>query len=190
MTYFQAYGGVKALVRSRPLWVALLLMIPSYFSWAHRGWWEAVTSVLPNILGFTLGGMTLLLGFGDAAFRKALIRSRTKDGISSYVSLAASFMHFLVVQTSALLVALIAASIAKGVPGPITNSAVRAVLCAGSFVGYLLFVYGLLLALSSAGWVFRLATTAVRNGLHDDDPLPTMVTPSPNRPEAAGEVPK
>ncbi len=41
-----------------------------YPSWSHKGWWNDILSLMPNLLGFSLGGFAMWIAIGDEAFKK------------------------------------------------------------------------------------------------------------------------
>src|SRR6185295_12041303 len=59
--YWQAYGGWRALFRSLYLHVAIIITCLLWGRWTMAGWWEMPLAVLPNIIGFSVGGYALLL---------------------------------------------------------------------------------------------------------------------------------
>ncbi len=154
--YWQAYGGAKALIKSPYLHLAfLLLLITSHF-WLTDKWWEQSISILPNLLGFSLGGFAMFLGFGDEKFRAILAESDGNNETSPYESLCASFVHFIVVQFLALTIALIAKSLDFWMPMP---ELMRQMLIWCEFffsgLGYLLFFYSITSMLAATMAVFR-----------------------------------
>jgi len=70
--YWSAYGGHKSLVKSPYLHVSLLLTLLSWHTWSEPGWWEHPKGALPDLLGFTLGGLAILLGLTEGRVVKAL----------------------------------------------------------------------------------------------------------------------
>ncbi|NDV20863.1 hypothetical protein GO013_15740 [Pseudodesulfovibrio sp. JC047] len=71
-------------------------------------------SILPDILGFSLGGYVIMVGFGDTEFIEALRGRESKEsGPSIYMKINATFVHFIVVQAITLFMAL--ASSAMGI---------------------------------------------------------------------------
>lgn len=168
--YWAAYGGWSELFGSFYFRAAVLVTALTWGSWTARGWWDTVTAVLPNVLGFTLGGYAILLSFGDEKFRTLLAASKAESldqgasgSPSPYRQLSASFLHFIVIQSFAL----IAALIAKGLDTVdqrirphlecTSLGLLRAFEFIASFVGYLLFVYALFAAIAASFFVFRLS---------------------------------
>jgi len=70
--YFQAYGRWKEAFFSPYLHVAAVLAILTPGIWARQGWWDIPLGVLPNVIGFTLGGYAILITFGDERFKTLL----------------------------------------------------------------------------------------------------------------------
>lgn len=159
--YWRAYGGAKALRRSPYLHLAALALVATYATWSVPDWWDQVISVLPNLLGFTLGGFAMFLGFGDEKFRALLAESDedSPDEPSLYISLCATFVHFILIQILALLCALLAKSWWFVFDWP---DAVRLILpylnLLGGAIGYGLFLYAVTSVLAATMHVFRIAT--------------------------------
>lgn len=173
-TYWSAYGGLDALVRSLYLLAAVILLVFTYPTWGRPfflsqpldpAWWDQSISVLPNLLGFTLGGFAIFIGFGDEKFRAALAAppdencEAEKDLASVYVSLCATFVHFILVQMLALIIAVLAKTWWFYAPWmeplrlqlPYLNAV-------GGAVGYGLYLYALMTVLAATMHVFRIST--------------------------------
>jgi hypothetical protein len=109
--YWEAYGGRSALFRSGFFWVSLgVALVCTAFMTKNFSWHELAISILPDLLGFSLGGYVIMVGFGDVDFLEAL-RGRTGNGPSTYMKMNAAFVHFLVVQTITLLLAILSSSL-------------------------------------------------------------------------------
>jgi hypothetical protein len=159
--YWKAYGGKKALVSSPYLHLALVLLVATFATWSKNDWWNDVISTLPNLLGFTLGGFAMFLGFGDEKFR-ALLAEPDEDEPnepSLYVSLCSTFVHFIVIQVLALICALMAKSWWFFYEWP---ESIRLALpwlnLIGGALGYCLFLYAVSSVLAATMHVFRIAT--------------------------------
>lgn len=158
--YWRAYGGRGALLRSPYLHLAGLLLVATYATWSAKDWWDQVISVLPNLLGFTLGGFAVFLGFGDEKFRSLLAEPDEDelDAPSLYVKLCATFVHFILVQVIALLSAILAKSWWFFFAWP---DSVRLVIpwmnLIGGALGYGLFLYAVTSVLAATMHVFRIA---------------------------------
>lgn len=173
--YWRAYGGLSAMLRSPYLHGALLLLVLTANTWLHLAWWDSVVDALPNLLGFTLGGFAIFIGFGDESFRAVLSEPDSEDDpkkATIYVSLCATFVHFIVVQISALIFALVAGSL--NFYSPLVDGFRYWIelgnILAGA-VGYLLYLYALTSVLAATMHVFRIASmyesfkgVQVRNG--------------------------
>jgi hypothetical protein len=63
-------------------------------------------SIVPNLLGFSIGAMAVVLAFPTTTIFKIIAEEGRED--SYYMDLVAKFAHFVFVQVFALIVALIA----------------------------------------------------------------------------------
>jgi hypothetical protein len=99
-------GGWRSTFRSGDFWITLGVTVLCFNFWRNDIWWDQVISVLPNLLGFTLGGFAIFLGFGSESFKTML--SDEDELKSPYVSVSAAFLMFVAFQVLALLYALVA----------------------------------------------------------------------------------
>src|SRR4051812_44736417 len=97
--YWRDFGGVRALLNSPYVWSSFGITVMLSPFWAKDGWWETVYSIVPSLLGFTLGAYAILVAFGNERFLK-LITTKLAGGaeLSAYESTSAAFVHFVVVQ--------------------------------------------------------------------------------------------
>ncbi|MGP1628334.1 MAG: hypothetical protein ACTS8S_00075 [Giesbergeria sp.] len=170
--YWTAYGGSSALLRSPYLHVAILLLALTWNTWwspsclagaACSAWWDQSIAVLPNLLGFTLGGFAIFIGFGDEKFRALLADPRKVEEAAVplstiYVELCASFVHFILIQALAVLFAVVAKAWWFYTPfvDPVRNWLPYLNGVAGAF-GYGLFLYALTSVVAATMHVFRIA---------------------------------
>jgi hypothetical protein len=153
--YWRIYGGVKGLARSALLWLACVLALLGYTD----RWAELILKVSPFLLGSTLAGYVVIVCLSD---RKPLsllvpVKSRTSPEDSVFMDLNAKFIHFVSVQTIALLYATAFSS------SPV--SGLIALLLSGvglsfnplSFLGCWLLYYSFLTAPAAALAVFAVA---------------------------------
>lgn len=157
--YWAIYGGRAALLRSPYFHFSVALTAVTFNSWFYEKWWLTVISVLPNLLGFTLGGFAIFLGFGDEKFKQIISGTSATESrdFSPYLSVSATFLHFVVVQVTALLWALVASALNFDLPGKDLSLIGRWLGLVGSAVGYWLFFYSIFLAIAAAIAIFRVA---------------------------------
>jgi hypothetical protein len=156
--YWRAYGGSRALFSSPYLHGSVLLAGAMYPFWLRESWWETALSTLPNVLGFTLAGFTIWLGFGDEKFR-ALISRAKPDKESPFMGVSAGFAHFVVVQILALMAALWAKAMNFPLPNDFwLHEYIRFLVPPGQYLGFLLFIYALMSALAATLGVLRAAS--------------------------------
>jgi len=160
--YWATYGGWRDFFLSPYLHFSLLLLAITFATWTEEGWWEQVLSVVPSLLGFSLGALAIFLGFGSEQFRNVISGKRPgqPDRNSPYMSVTAAFTHFIVVQVAAVMVAIVSIALFK-LPLPVTERALYEFNNIGqAFLwgfGYWLFLYALCLAAASVFAVFRIA---------------------------------
>ncbi len=169
-TYWAAYGGLRALLKSFYLLMAAILLALTFKTWVTpiqvapgqwSAWWDQSISILPNLLGFTLGGFAIFIGFGDEKFRMLLAEPQPGDEVvqNDYVQLCATFVHFIVVQVIALLAAILCKTwwfYADWIE-PL-RPALPWLNAVGGAFGYGLFLYALTSVLAATMHVFRIAT--------------------------------
>ncbi|WP_321495593.1 hypothetical protein [uncultured Desulfobacter sp.] len=149
--YWELYGGLKSIFSSTYFLIAMfftLICFPVWWSgnddWA---WFNLCNSVLPNILGFTLGGYAILLAFGSSKFMELIAGKQSKEGegdASPFMQINATFLHFIIVQVVALLV-----SVFSLVWDFRTGYM--------AFLGFLLFSYAISVSIAAAFAILRLS---------------------------------
>ncbi len=176
--YWRAYGGWGDLFASVYFHAAVLICASSYGFWTRvpreniAPWWDLVIAVVPSLLGFTLGGYALLVAFLGEKFRKSIsgssARSDGKTVESPFLVLNATFVHYIVVQT----LALVFATLAKTCHGTEEYSLIHVIasflnvspialgkMAVGLWgIGFLLFAYAMTLSAAAAFAVFRIGT--------------------------------
>ncbi|MCB1956341.1 MAG: hypothetical protein KDG55_11740 [Rhodocyclaceae bacterium] len=148
--YWTSYGGLGELLASPYVHVAAVLTVVLFPAWLHGKWWELSLQVVPSVLGFTLAGFTIWLGFGDDQFRSLIFKDRPKRKITPYIGVSAAFVHFIVVQ----FIAIVAALAGSATNFPLPDAAPLArwmqfIAPVGHGVGFFLFVYSLTSMLST-----------------------------------------
>jgi hypothetical protein len=156
--YWRSYGGIGALLVSPYFHLSLLLSVGMTPFWLNKSWWDTALSTLPNLLGFTLAGFTIWLGFGDEKFRNLISKSKPEKE-SPFMGVSAAFAHFVVIQLLALLAALWALAMNFPTPDWISaNCFSEFLIASGHFFGFFLFVYSLMSTLAATMGVFRAAS--------------------------------
>ena len=158
--FWMAYGGAKALLCSPYLYAALMLAPLCWGTWSEPNWWDTVISVLPNLIGFTLGGFAILVSFGDARFIASLAAEEEDPAQPTvYRELCATFVHFILVQVGALILAIVTKGMRFHVSLPDFVVIVLPIanLAWGAFC-YGIFLYALTSVVAIAFHVFRIST--------------------------------
>lgn len=102
--YWNAYGGLKAIIQSRWMWLSVLLTVGLYRLWLLQDWSSLALGILPSLLGFSIGAMAIIFALPSTALFKFI----AWEGKSYYIEIAARFVHFVLTQLIAILLALFA----------------------------------------------------------------------------------
>ena len=143
--YWKVYGGIHALIKSAYLHLALLITFLLLPLWWHMEiserivcWYTLCINIIPNILGFTLGGYAIFLAFGDKQFLKIIAEtSENPNEITPFLKVNGAFIHFIIVQCCSLILAII------GNTWKLQYGLI-------AILGVLLLIYSLLTALAAA----------------------------------------
>ena len=85
------------------LGIVTVLKADAYGSWAN-----VAISILPCLLGFSIGGYAILMSFGDDKFRKFIATFRPKGEKNPLMMIVnGTFLHFILIQMVASLIAII-----------------------------------------------------------------------------------
>lgn len=146
--YWWLYGGINALIRSLYIYIAMAITVVLAPLWLNvqdgtPKWVEYSIDILPSLLGFSLGGMAIMLAFSGSAVFNAITQDGRPDSL--FAKVIASFFHFILVQTLALIVSLLALSY------PFLPISV---------FGFFLMTYALLTAVATAGQLLHVARIA------------------------------
>ena len=158
--YWKAYGGFSALFTSHYFWLSFLVTLALFNIWTESEWWSIVLSVIPNLLGFSLGGFALWIAIGDDQFRKIIASKEPTETVSIYAGVNANFVHFILLQVLALISALVAQ--ATNFSLPLDNwivknyySTFRVLVFVSTFIGFWIFIYAIFSALAATMGLFR-----------------------------------
>lgn len=160
--YWASYGGWKALISSPYVHGALLMSVLAYGLSSGRRWSELAVGILPNVLGFSVGGYAILMSFGGEKFLAVLAKVEA-EGVAALKGVSAAFVHFVLVQTATLGWALLSNGTGAGPLACLHTLIKRCPRCerfAASafhwFGGFLLW-YSLLCGVAATMGIFRLA---------------------------------
>ena len=172
--YFTAYGGFSAVFTS-PLFIfSFVLSAVSYRKWVVDNWSDSTLSILPNLLGFSLGAYSIIFSILTHRMRMAIKSAKNGAGNSYFDEINSAFFHFIFVQVLAILWAFIyrgslLADLAFAIRPHCSYiwAAYRVLAAAGGFVGYTMLLYAVALVIASAVAVYRLASIADPNPPED-----------------------
>jgi hypothetical protein len=104
--YWKIYGGIYSLFKSPYLHLAIALSaVLAYSSYGEIKAAGLAVSVIPSLLGFTVGALAIVLAFSSAKIFTTL--AEEGDPKSFFMTLTAALVHFIVVQVSALVVGIV-----------------------------------------------------------------------------------
>lgn len=162
--YFRTYGGWTAVVQSPLFQIAFLISALNYSKWFREDWVELSLTLVPTLLGFSLGTYAILFSLLGDKLKDALALAKDEQGNSRLVEVNTTFFHFIAVQVLAIVWAFVFSGSAlvdlvdaTKVVWPGISSFYRVAYLVGSFCGYLLMLYSVLLTLGAAMAVYRLA---------------------------------
>lgn len=159
--YFEAYGGLNALVKSKYFWaaVAITAVCSRYYTTAE--WWNLSLSVVPGLVGFSIAGVAIFVSLGSDALRARIAgKAPGDDAESPFMAFMAMFTHFIVIQLLALIAAVIAKAFYDARPIVANPLAGLAADLQAPFwlFGGLCFTYAILLCVALAVEIYRLAS--------------------------------
>jgi hypothetical protein len=140
-TYWNNYGGFNAIWASPYFKISLLLSAIINTFGSYDKWFDLPLSILPNLLGFSIGAYAVVLVLGNGDFWK-FIAEYSKDNL--FMNINSSFIHFIFVQVTAILFALLS----KGL------SLEHYI---ASFFGILLLIYAILTAFAASMAILELS---------------------------------
>ncbi|HAV1412773.1 hypothetical protein P3521_03555 [Vibrio parahaemolyticus] len=161
--YWKAYGGWKAALTSVYFWVAAFLTVLLYPQWVKAGWWGDTLSIMPSVLGFSLGGFAMWVAIGDEKFKSLISGSDDNASPSPFMEVNATFAHFILLQLVSIILAVIAKaydfSVSEGhwlyfIWGESLGLVTSVFYC----FSYFIFLYALLTAFAAVLALFRVSS--------------------------------
>lgn len=153
--YWRFCGGIKAVLISPYFHLSIVLTFLNYGSWWSPGWWDLVISTVPTILGFTLAGLAVFLGM-DSGFSRFLA-SDPYEEVSPLTALVTAFVHFVITQAMAVLLAITMKSanfVIVGMPEWYYDGMFYLNKIAW-FLGFAIYMYAMLQIFSATFAIFR-----------------------------------
>ena len=162
--YLKNYGGWSEVFASPFFNLALILSFLNFQLW-QSDWVRLSQSLIPSMLGFSLGTYAILFSIISVKLKRALKEVKNERGIPYLHEMNATFFHFIFVQVLCVTVSFLHTgtslhSVLTAVVGP--SSDLNDVFWLGrmisGLVGSTLVFYSLFLAIAAAMIVYRLAT--------------------------------
>lgn len=171
--YWRAYGGFAALLKSPYFYASIIITGILFPAWSQLGWWDDVLSIMPNLLGFSLGGFALWMSIGSEKFRDFLAEKDkqcgeceacnsnndcTNDDPSMFTMINAIFLHFILLQVLAILLAMICKTYVDHFDLVAMHSKSKLVLASFYCASYFVFIYALVSTVALSIGLFRVTT--------------------------------
>lgn len=104
------HGGTRSFVRSPFLLLSCVFTFFCFPLWLFEEFrreqlGDVIFQVVPSMLGFSLGGMAILLAFSSPSFVRQIRQGGKPDSL--FMKTIASFFFFIMIQTATLLIALL-----------------------------------------------------------------------------------
>lgn len=101
---YSNFGGNRAIVKSKFLFISVLLTTFSFPYWSQRDLYDISISIFPNIIGFTLAAIAIILGIADTKFAELLGKRIEKlDRRGPFFQILNTFFIVAIVQSITLL---------------------------------------------------------------------------------------
>lgn len=167
--YWRDYGGWQDFITSPLLHLSALIAAASYSVWLRPTWVDLPLSLLPNLLGFSLGAYALIFSLADERLLSALNTAPSDGGPTKLGMVNATFLHFILIQTFAIIFSLANKStLLTDLVGLLPASECfikvvrRALTGSAGLIGYFLTVYAVVLLIGAALAAYRLAIMSGR----------------------------
>lgn len=150
-TFWKTYGGLSGVLGSPYFIFSVILSCCTYPIWKGQlenyYWYDPCIEIIPNLLGFTLGGFAIWLAFGDDGFRTVMAGESPNEQTkapSPFMKVNSTFLHFIILQTISLFLSIISKvwSINSGI---------------FAFIGWTVFLYALATAFAAAFAILTLS---------------------------------
>lgn len=163
--YFHSYGGWAAVFLSPLFLASVAISLFGFETWVvNEKWAQLAQSIIPNLLGFTLGTYAILFSLMTNRLKKALKELKNSRGVTFLEEVNSTFFHFIFVQVISIAwsilyqgYALSRAMSLVGIKEEIQHCIGYTLFLLGGCLGHILVIYSLLLIIAAGMAVFRIA---------------------------------
>lgn len=162
--YWRDYGGLISISTSPQFHISILVTALTYNIWVVPRWVELSTSIIPNLLGFSIGTYALFFSLLSENMRSGLQYLKDNRGTSYLDQLNSLFFHMIVVQLVALVYAIgFKSTLITDILGLVYGADVSECIVLyprliGSVIGCVLMIYSVLNVLGAALAIYRIAS--------------------------------
>lgn len=182
--YWEDYGGWPEFLTSPLVHISALIAVTSYGVWTEGTWTDLPLSLLPNLLGFSLGAYALIFSLANENLLAALNLASTDGKPPLLRMINATFLHFILVQTVAIIFALANKSsflidLVGWLPfrADVAQALQTGLQLVAASVGYWLTTYAVVLLVAAALAAYRLANMSGKAAALPPTPEPTNPAP-------------
>lgn len=162
--YVHEFGGWEEIFGSPLFNLSLVIALLNWQYW-ENDWVDISRSLVPSMLGFSLGTYAIIFSILSPKLKRSLREVPNEKGIPYLREMNATFFHYIIVQVTALMLGFLHSGTSLFIFTEMIfgrsqnlNSAFYAARILSGFAGTTLLIYSLLLAISAALIVYRLAT--------------------------------
>jgi hypothetical protein len=166
--YWKRYGGWSAFLCSAYFHLSLFLSLCAAVLAPSFAWWNTAIDIIPSMLGFSLAGYAILVAFGAGPFQEFLARAGGQER-SVLGSMSAAFVHFVVIQVAALVVATVVLATSDSLKEAwtilrayLSPPVAKVIRISWSTAGFLSIVYPIITAAGATFWVFSQVEVFIR----------------------------
>lgn len=105
--YWHALGGLSTLLKDIHLYIAVGLTVLTLPIWLVPLWWDLVISVLSTVIGFSIGGFSVVLALSNERMKGRLLKRNKFTGRSPFLMFNSAFTHYILLGFLALMLALL-----------------------------------------------------------------------------------
>lgn len=175
LRYFRAFGGWRAILFSPIFNASIIVSLISYEAVVKYQWVQSVQSILPNLLGFSLGTYSVVFGIITPKLKTALKEVKNNDGITYFDEIGSTFFHYIFIQSITIIYSFVFSSniFYEARMWLIDEDlliyvwficSVRIISLVLSFIGMTMLCYSILLVIAAALAVFRISSIVVPDG--------------------------
>lgn len=105
--YWESLGGWQTLLNDHYFFIGIGLTVLLIPLWLQPLWWDTVITIVSILIGFSVGGFSVVLAISSERLQDRLLRRSEYDNRSPFLMFNAAFAHYLLTGFLALGAALL-----------------------------------------------------------------------------------